>query len=534
MEGVQMNIIQGMLRWHPRASTAKVGRFRLLAFVGVVAGLGVFASGATAQTGATTKPTLRIAATYSYDQFWSHFGLYAAAGREGALLTSINYAPLIHETPGGKLVPALATSWKVLKSKRGPNREFEVILRKGAKFADGSPVNAAAVAAYWTWFAKTNGAYGGLVGPKPVFEAVGATKVIARLTVPTPHFFALNADTGPMWGWVASSRCVADPANTWPKGDCGAGPFMLDAANSVKGSIYKWVPNPNYYDKANLKWGALEQRVIPLVSSQLQALQSGQIDIAAVGNDSSSIKAAADSGQKVYWASVTQYVVQLKQNGVVPSPLTNTLVRQALNYSLDRKALADAMGAGYSKPISQFQTLDAVDPKSASAYPYNPTRSKALLAQAGYPNGFSFKTYTFNPQAAQFQSLVAKYFGDVGVKMDVVPSSPANSTALFFQSPVTSSQLTMEITPVSYRWFNKSYPASTVSDTASSALYIKGLKSANPIPSYQAMWARATDQAFFLPVATLPLVYFASPKVAGINVAKKRTGSIMVTELSPK
>jgi peptide/nickel transport system substrate-binding protein len=523
-----MNLIRGALRWHPTAS-----RTKLLAFVGVAACLGVFASGATAKTGATAKPTLRIAATFSYDQFWSHFGLYAASGSQGGLLSSINYAPLIHETPGGKLVPALATSWKVLKSKRGPNREFELILRKGAKFADGSPVNAAAVATYWTWFAKTNGAYGGLVGPNPVFEAVGATKVIARLTVPTPHFFQLNADTGPMWGWVASPRCVADPANTWPKGDCGAGPFMLDAANTVKGSIYKWIPNPNYYDRANLKWGAVEQRVIPLVSSQLQALQAGQIDVAAVGNDSSSIKAAVDSGQKVYWASTHQLVILPKQLGNVPSPITNTLVRQAMNYALDRKALSDAIGAGYSKPISQFQTLDGVDPKSANSYPYNPTRAKALLTQAGYPNGFSFKSFTFNPQMAQYMTLLAKYWSAIGVNVDVVPSSPANSTALYFQTPVGVSTLPAELTPVSYRWFAKSYPAHTIDDATSNGLYFKGLRSKNPVTSYQELWGRSVEQAFFFPVCTLPLVYFASPKIAGINVAKARAGAFFVTELSP-
>jgi peptide/nickel transport system substrate-binding protein len=529
-----MNIIQAVCRWHPTASRTKAGTHRLLVLIGVFACLAVLASGARAQTGATTKPTLRIAATFSYDLFWSHFGLYAAAGREGALLTSLGYAPLIHVLPSGKLAPALATSWKVLKSKRGPNKDFEIILRKGAKFADGSPVNAAAVANYWTWFAKTNGAYGGMVGPKPVFEAVGETKVIARLTVPTPHFFQLNSDTGQYWGWIASPRCVADPVNTWPKGDCGAGPFMLDAGNTVKGSIYKWVPNPNYYDKANLKWGAVEQRVIPLVSSQLQALQSGQIDIAAVGTDSSSVKAAADSGQKVYWASTGQFVVLLKQLGEPASPLTNTLVRQAMNYAIDRKAISDAIGAGYSKPISQFQTLDAVNPKSASAFPYNPTRAKALLTQAGYPNGFSFKSFTFNVQLAQYMTLVAKYFGDVGIKMDVVPSSPANSTALYFQTPVGPTTLTNEITPVSYRWFTKSYPAHTIDDAASSRLYYKGLKSADPVPSFQAMWARATEQGFFIPVCTLPAVYFASPKIAGMNVAKARTGSVFVTELSPK
>jgi peptide/nickel transport system substrate-binding protein len=528
-----MNTIQGMLRRHPKATATKGSRHGLLLLVGLVACIGYFASGATAQTGATAKPTLRVAATYSYDQFWSHFGLYAAAGREGALLTSFGFAPLIHQLPSGKLAPALATSWRQLNTKAGPNKAFEITIRKGAKFADGSPVTAAAVANYWTWFAKTNGAYGGIVGPNPKFTASGQ-KVTALLTVPTPSFFSLMSDAGPIWGMIASPRCVADPVNTWPNGDCGAGPFKLDLAKTVKGSSYTWVPNPHYYDKANLKWGGVEQRVIPLASSQLQALQTGQIDIAAVGNDTTTIKTAVDSGAKLYFARVTVMSVLLKQYGTPPSPLTNTLVRRAINHAMDRKAMADALGQGYGAPVSSFQTLDATNPKDANAYPYDPAKARSLLSQAGYPNGFSFKTFTFSPQQTQFMSLVAKYLNDVEIKMDVVPSSPANSTALYFQTPVAVAQLTLEPTQVSYRWFNRSYPAHVIDDPASSALYYKAIRSKNSTAGFQAFWARATDQAFFLPICALPIVYLASPKVGGINASKARAAGMNVTELFPK
>jgi peptide/nickel transport system substrate-binding protein len=530
-----MGKIQGVLRWHPKASTAKVGRLRALAFVAVVACLGVFASGAAAQNGATAKPTLRVAATYSYDQFWSHFGLYSASGREGSMLTGINFAALVHETPGGKLAPALATSWQILKSKAGPNKLFELTLRKDARFADGAQVDAAAVVNYFNWFAKANQPYGTLVGPKPVFTAVGKWKVRAQLTIPTPHFFQLLADTGPLWGFVASPRCVADPVNTWTKGDCGAGPFMLDAGNSVKGSVYKHVPNPYYYDKANLKWGGVEQRVIATTSSLLQALQAGQIDVAAVGNDASAIPAAVAAGQKVYWATTGQFVLLPKQYWGNTSLPGNKLVRQAINYAIDRKAIADATGAGYSKPIHQYQTLDGINPKYNNAYPYNPTKAKALLTQAGYPNGFSYKAYTFNATQTQYTTLIAKYLGDVGIKVEVIPTPAANSRAVFELTPFGNAQLNAELTATIYRVFNRAVNASaTVSDQTSSRIFYKGLKSANPIPAYQQLWARATEEAFFVPICTLPLVYFASPKIAGINVSRARVGAIFVTELSPK
>src|SRR5262249_27810176 len=151
-------------------------------------------------------------------------------------------------------------------------------------FADGTPVDANAVAGWLTWYSKTNGAYGPAMGPNPQFTAVGQWKVRARLAVPVPNFFQLASDTGPYFGQVASPRCVADTTQ-FATGTCGAGPFKLDPAQTVAGDHYTYVPNPYYYDANSIKYGEVDLKVILVISSLVQALEAGQLDIVALGND---------------------------------------------------------------------------------------------------------------------------------------------------------------------------------------------------------------------------------------------------------
>src|SRR5207244_4272172 len=153
---------------------------------------------------AASKPPLRIGATYSFNQFYPNPTLFASYGREGNFEVNFEYATILHQMPSGKLTPELATSWRTFSTGRGPNEDFEFTLRNDAKFADGTPVDANAVAGWLSWYSANNATYGPVMGPKPTFEAIGQSKVRARLTTPVPNFFQLLSDTGPYFGFPAS------------------------------------------------------------------------------------------------------------------------------------------------------------------------------------------------------------------------------------------------------------------------------------------------------------------------------------------
>ena len=102
------------------------------------------------------------------------------------------------------------------------------------------------------------------------------------------------------------------------------------------------------------------------------------------------------------------------------SPFANIKVRQAISYALDNAAIAKAVGFGLYEAANQISAPSSpfYDP-SVIGYPYNPTKAKQLLSDAGYPNGFD-TTITFNStdadQVAMF-ALIQGYLSDVGIKV---------------------------------------------------------------------------------------------------------------------
>jgi peptide/nickel transport system substrate-binding protein len=520
------------------AGAAIARRYGPLVLAGALVCLVSFVGSAGAgSTKATAKPILRLGTTYSYDQFWPSPDKYVVSGREGSTQVSIQYAPLLHALPGGKLVPALATKWRTFSTGRGANRDFEFTLVENAKFGDGTPVNAANVVTWLSWFAANNSSYGPLIGPKPKFVATGKYTVQVHLTIPVPTFFTLFSDIGFGFTWVASPNCVADPA-LFLKGQCGAGPFMLDPSQSVKGDHYTFVPNPGYYNPKAVKWGGVYQKVIGSASTLLQALQAGQLDIVCVGNDASTAQAAVSGGAKVYSANTTEFGFLIRSVTGQGLPTDNLKVRQAVNYALDRKAIATALGFGYGKPLYTFKLTDVSDPRDGSKiYPYNPAKAKQLLTAGGFPNGFSTKIYTSSPQQAQFVQVAAKYLDDIGIHLDPTPASLGQIVTLNKTVPFSGVQLSAQPTSILFNQYLS--PSSSLAELDSDPIinkaYYAGLNAKDPTKDWQKLWQRVTDQAVMtVPIASLPLLWYATPKVGGISVSFKRGGTVFITELYPK
>jgi peptide/nickel transport system substrate-binding protein len=113
--------------------------------------------------------------------------------------------------------------------------------------------------------------------------------------------------------------------------------------------------------------------------------------------------------------------------GSQSAPLKSLQVRQAMNYALNRPALAKAFGG---IPSSEMLTEDGYSKKYANYYPYNPTKAKQLLAAAGYPNGFTMDAVSFASQGSFGTPLaqgVAAQLAKVGITVNVEPSPPAQA-----------------------------------------------------------------------------------------------------------
>ena len=103
-------------------------------------------------------------------------------------------------------------------------------------------------------------------------------------------------------------------------------------------------------------------------------------------------------------------------------PFDNLKVRQAMAHALDRKAIIDGATYGYGTPIgSAFAPHNPYYIDLTGTYPYDPVAAKALLAEAGYPDGFS-ATLKLPPLAYASLSgqIIASQFAAVGIKLELI------------------------------------------------------------------------------------------------------------------
>ena len=133
----------------------------------------------------------------------------------------------------------------------------------------------------------------------------------------------------------------------------------------------------------------LELWTVPNATSRIQALLTCQVDVLeAIGiDDVPDVEAA---GFRV-WAFGSGQVssIAFRTVGNPDSPLQDKRVRQALNYAVDRKMIANMLFGGSAEAASQgagagtFGYNPALEP-----IPYDPARAKTLLSDAGYADGF--------------------------------------------------------------------------------------------------------------------------------------------------
>ncbi len=345
-----------------------------------------------------------------------------AANGPTIVYQTLAYEPLVGVDENGDLVPALATDWSYID---GSNKtQFTLTIRSDALFADGTPVTTDAIAASLTWF-FTN-ATGPSAGSYIGWTAVASDDSTVLITTPTPVPIVPELLTSNyLAGGIISPAGLADPTQL-ASATFGAGPYVYDPEQSVSGDHYTYVRNDDYYAADDVQFDEVVVRVIANNTSALSALKSGQVD--AMLGDPSIVDSAKSSGLSVATASVGVASVFLTDwEGKVQPALADVRVRQALNYALDRDAIATAIYGDYASADSQPNVAgwDAFDPTLEGTYAYDPERAKHLLAEAGFADGFSFDVVyvTFDPNLTKTVQAVAQQLSEVGVTMNLVATN---------------------------------------------------------------------------------------------------------------
>jgi peptide/nickel transport system substrate-binding protein len=314
----------------------------------------------------------------------------------------------------------------------------------------------------------------------------------------------------------------------------GAGPYMLDAAQTVAGSTYTYVPNPHFFDPSAVHYSKVVIEVISNLSSELDALRSGQVQFA--WGSASSIPQAKSDGLNVYTGLESwDGALLFDRNGVLAKPLSSLKVRQALNYAINRTADAQTIyGKGLATPTDEPQVpgYEGYVKSFVNYYPYNVAKAKELLKEAGYPNGFTLTVGATSNEyvgSASQAAALASDWGAIGVHVQIKSYATVPDIVtpwIEAKLPVTAGgynglPMYTEAQQVLTKNAGLFNPFKSVDPTLNKLMTVA--ENAPTLAAGEADWAKVTEEvvklAWFAPIANSDAIYFASPSLKGVAVS---------------
>jgi len=229
-------------------------------------------------------------------------------------------------------------------------------------------------------------------------RALNAKTLKVYLQSPTVYFLNLTAfpTLMPVCKAVVSTndKWASDPTNFVTNG-----PFKLTQWSHNDKMVF--VKNPTYWDKNNVKLTKITYLMVEDATTALSMYQSGQLDAAAFVPLPEVPKLVASGDVKISPYLGTYYCMI----NVTKAPFNDVRVRKALNLAINRTAITQSITKGGETPALAWvpyglaDALPGSDFRKASQVSFykdnDLTTAKALLAQAGYPNGKGFPAFTF-------------------------------------------------------------------------------------------------------------------------------------------
>ena len=245
-------------------------------------------------------------------------------------------------------------------------------------------------------------------------------------------------------------------------------------------------------------------------SAQVNALEAGQLTAAEFG-DATSISRIEHAGISFTGGPCNVWTLSARPSRVAgPGVEESVLVRQALNYAINRPALVKAVQLGFGKPTTQL--LKPGDEGYSAAlddeYPYNPTKAKQLLAQAGYAKGFTMSTVSISTFDTATQALAGYYSADWRHALRSWTCLPlSTSRASWAESTRPRSCHTALLTPTTisalFATLNAGFNPFHTSDPVVNKLYSEAASAPaaqRPTLLERPLNARLVSQAWFVPM----------------------------------
>jgi peptide/nickel transport system substrate-binding protein len=472
-----------------------------------------FASGAGRRAVAQKNAdTLRIL----FNDAVPNVDMYFNSQRTGLILAHQAWDMLVHRDPATfESKPLLATDWKFTD-----DLTLDLNIRQGVKFHDGSPLGAEDVAyslnmaadpaskvatpSNYAWIDKV--------------EKTGDFSVSIKMKKPTPAALEYLTMVCPIHPKAYREKVGAEG---FSKAPIGAGPYKIVKNDQGKEIVFErfedyWAGSPK--GKPAIK--TLQVRFVPDLATSVTEVLAQRADwIWNINPDQ------FDSINKVpFLQAVRQESMRVGYLSIdaagrsgADNPLTKLKVRQAIFHAVNRQEFADKLVGGGSRvpPAPCFPSQFGCDADVAVKYDYDPKKAKALLAEAGFPDGFETEMVSY-VQPTSWGAAIQNYLAAVGIKAKInqLQVSPAIQKAQKGEAPLYmgswGSYSINDVSAVLPVMFGKDALDNYSRDPQLEKLIAEGGQTADKAvrsKAYSAAIKLETEQAYWMPINTYVNTY---------------------------
>lgn len=383
--------------------------------------------------GSASAETLNIASSAPVTSIDPHY--HTLSPNES--LDSHMYDRLVHHDAAGHMIPGLAESWRLRDDKTW---EFKL---RAATFHDGTPFTAEDVAYSIARVPKVKNSPASF---SAYTQAITSTEVVDPHTIllhTAAPYPLLPSDLSQVF--IIPHTLGPDPATedfNSGKDAIGTGAYRFIAYRP--GDRIEMERFDGYWGEKP-KWQHVNYRIISNDAARTASLLAGDVDVIEFVPPSDLPKLRSDprvtlqevvGNRAIYlWldhsrSGPTPFVTGPNGETLAKNPLMDLRVRQALSIAINRQAIVDRIMEGAAVPTAQY-----LSPGTYSYVPdlkpaaYDPARAKALLAEAGYPNGLSITIHGPNDRYvndAKIIQAVGQMWQRIGIKT-TVEALPWNS-----------------------------------------------------------------------------------------------------------
>ena len=326
------------------------------------------------------------------------------------------YNTLLKFEDDGTVVGDLAESWSVSEDKL----TWTFNLKQGVKFHNGKELTSADVKA--TFDRALNAEAGGL-------RTTEIIKMFTAVEAPDPYTVTITTDApyGPMESLMCNMSLGIMDADyieqygldlgTSAEGENGTGPFKVVSWERDQEIV---VERFDDYFGTPAKLQTVVYTIIPEAASRVIALETGEVDVIDKPTDEDLARLEADTENYTVLRkpTISQRLFRFGCNDPI---ISNTKVRQAIVYAIDRQAIIDALFTGSGYPSTAPLAPVTFGYSDLGEIEQDLELAKSLLAEAGYPDGFDTKIVTTEryQNGIELAEIISQQLAEIGINAEI-------------------------------------------------------------------------------------------------------------------